>query len=300
MKKYIAAISGGPDSMALLNKYHKNIIAVCSVDYNKRKNSYLDNEKVKRFCDKHNINFHLLTVNQEIYDKYHSSNFQDMARKIRYDFFIQIAQQYKNYNLLVAHNYNDWLETAYMQFNKKSKSLYYGIRKKAQYQSLNIFRPLIKIKKDNLLNYCIKHNIEYAIDYTNEMDIYQRNKIRKIIKEWNTKEYLNFYWKIKGYNFKNLYKNYAITKLFNRWKNNQFDYTLFISSKPIQQYYLTYYLLSYYNERNNSSNKINNLICFLRLKNNKQYRLENNKIIYWENDKIKVKNKEELCTHYQN
>ena len=292
MKKYIAAISGGPDSMALLHKYYKNIIAVCSVDYNKREKSYLDNEIVKKFCDDHNIAFHLLKVEDELYQKYDLSNFQDLARKIRYEFFVEIANKYQNYDLLIAHNYNDWLETAYMQLNKKSKSLYYGIRKNTQYKTLNIHRPLIKIKKDNLLKYCLKNNIQYAIDYTNELDIYERNKIRKIIKEWNKKEYFHFYWTINMYNLKNLYKDHSVIKAFKKWKEQKFTYEFFINSNPTKQYYLIYYLLSDFNEKNNSANKIFNLINFLKLKNNKHYRLENNKIICWENDKIKIKYKE--------
>ena len=56
-KKYVIGVSGGPDSMALLDLVYKagfNVV-VCMVNYHKRVDSTLDYEVVKDYCDSHNI-----------------------------------------------------------------------------------------------------------------------------------------------------------------------------------------------------------------------------------------------------
>jgi tRNA(Ile)-lysidine synthase len=75
----------------------------------------------------------------------HNSNFQNAARLIRYDFFIKCAQETGIYNLLVAHNKDDFLETALMQKKRHSQSLYFGIKPFNLYKGINIFRPLTDI-----------------------------------------------------------------------------------------------------------------------------------------------------------
>lgn len=183
MKKYIGAISGGPDSMAMLNMYKKKISVVCSVDYQKRENSHKDNEKVEIFCKENNIEYFLLKVDEKKYKEINSNNFQDIARKIRYNFFIEISNKVHINNLMVAHNLDDYVETAKMQFNRNSKSLYYGIKYKNVYESLNIYRPLIKFRKKTLERYCVKKKIPYSIDSSNLLNIYERNSIRNEISQ---------------------------------------------------------------------------------------------------------------------
>jgi tRNA(Ile)-lysidine synthase len=145
MAKYIAAVSGGPDSMALLHMYHKQIIAVCHVNYQKRPTADRDMLIVQEFCRSLNIPFEKLVVSEEHYKEYYdkSNNFQNVARMIRYDFFIDQAKKYHVNKVLVAHNKDDFLETALIQKKRKSKTLFLGIEKNSKYKSLGIYRPLL-------------------------------------------------------------------------------------------------------------------------------------------------------------
>lgn len=110
-----------------------------------------------------------------------SKNFQSAARTIRYDFFVKVAKKTKISTILMAHNLDDFVETAYMLQQRKSKSLFYGIRSRFKYEGVIIDRPLIGFRKNMLEQYCIKHNVPYGIDETNLADCYERNKVRKII-----------------------------------------------------------------------------------------------------------------------
>jgi tRNA(Ile)-lysidine synthase len=196
MKRYIAAISGGPDSMALLNKFRDKISVVCHVNYNKRDTADRDMKIVQDYCKKHHITCEVLKCDKQTYSKYElaSTNFQTVARLIRYDFFLKIAKQNKIFDLLVAHNMNDFMETAFMQRKKNSRALFYGIKKDNIYQGvLKIHRPLIKVLKSKLESYCVKNNVNYGIDESNMTNVYQRNITRKIINTYSPTDFKKFY-----------------------------------------------------------------------------------------------------------
>lgn len=56
-KKYVIGVSGGPDSMCLLDKYKSKIVAVCHVNYHMRKSADRDELIVKNYCQKNNLNY---------------------------------------------------------------------------------------------------------------------------------------------------------------------------------------------------------------------------------------------------
>jgi tRNA(Ile)-lysidine synthase len=145
MSKYIAAISGGPDSMTMLHMYQKQIVAVCHINYKKRLSADRDMRIVQEFCKKSGIPFECMIVTKNEYDKYFNitNNFQTVARMIRYDFFIKNVKKHKADAILVAHNKDDFLETAFLQMKRKSKTLFLGIEKNSMYKGVKIYRPLL-------------------------------------------------------------------------------------------------------------------------------------------------------------
>ena len=119
-KLYIIAVSGGPDSMFLLEKMRdeKYNLVVAHVNYKKRNSSDYDEKLVRNYCQKYSLPY-------EVYHfqgfEYHSiSNFQDRARQIRYDFFQKLADKYQTKYVVVAHHLDDHLETYLLQKQRKS------------------------------------------------------------------------------------------------------------------------------------------------------------------------------------
>ncbi|MCQ2956445.1 MAG: tRNA lysidine(34) synthetase TilS [Mycoplasmoidaceae bacterium] len=198
--KCIAAVSGGPDSMALLHKFRRNIIAVCHVNYHKRVDSDYDTKIVKEYCAKHNIRLFVHNVNPSVYASSPEHNFQTLARQIRYEFFVKCAQKVHCNNLLIAHNLNDFIETAIMQENRHSLNFFYGIKKQSTYKTLKIDRPLLREFKSDLEKYCTSKKIAYAIDSSNSLDIYERNRIRKQLSKLSKKELMELYRKYQKRN----------------------------------------------------------------------------------------------------
>lgn len=189
-KPYLAAISGGPDSIALLHMFRRHIKVVCVVKYNKRSDCQYDVDCVIKLCEKYKIKYEILDVTSKIYEEYDfENNFQNKARLIRYDFFEKIAKENNLNKILVAHHMDDFLETAYLDFERNSQKTFYGIREKGNYKGIEIYRPFLKrYRKSTLERYCKDFKLDYAIDSSNSEDIYERNQIRKIIQSMSFNE----------------------------------------------------------------------------------------------------------------
>jgi tRNA(Ile)-lysidine synthase len=180
---YIAAVSGGPDSMAMLDMYINHISLVCHINYHKRQGASRDEEIVINYCKERNMPYKILHVTDEVYRKYsvHTKNFEAIARNIRYDFFRECIGTAGTNRLLVGHNLDDFIENAIMQRERNSKTLFYGIKQITEHHGLTIFRPFIDIRKAVLASYCNRVGVQYGIDETNASYEILRNRVRKCV-----------------------------------------------------------------------------------------------------------------------
>lgn len=289
MKEYLAAVSGGPDSMALLDIYKDKIYAVCHVNYNKRETAVRDKNIVKQYCKKYNIKFYCLDVSQEMYESYKQHNFQTVARIIRYEFFLKVAHKTKKKKILIAHNLDDFAETAYMQQIRSSNSLFYGIAKNNYYNDLLIERPLINKRKQALEDYCIKHKIPYGIDETNSMDIYERNKIRKLISSWSLLMFEKYIKQINAFNKKNASKLKTTNKWFNKWSESKYQNKVFIKIPNAIRNHVIYIFLSKNEIHGCSSKKLEAIAKFICSDNlNVDYRLAEKTLLHKNKNNISI------------
>ena len=174
--KWLCAVSGGPDSMALL---HMCIevgmeIAVAHVNYHQRDSAGEEESYVHSFCEAHQVECY---VRNERFT--YEGNFEASARKWRYDFFVSLVKEKHFMGVLIAHQEDDVLETYFMQEERKLVPAYYGLKEENMYHGILVKRPLLKYTKKDLEEYCQSHAIRYYLDMTNEDTAYARNKIRK-------------------------------------------------------------------------------------------------------------------------
>ena len=115
----IIACSTGVDSCVLLNlclsalDHNKIIVAHCN--HGIRNESNKEEKYIETFCKEHNLKIEIAHFDFE-----DLSNFENVARKKRYDFFESVALKYNTKYILLAHHANDNLETMLMRFMKKS------------------------------------------------------------------------------------------------------------------------------------------------------------------------------------
>lgn len=182
IKKICVAVSGGLDSMVLLNllmdiSYIKKLeVAHCNFGLRK-KESNDDEIFIKSFCEKKNIVLHLKRFDTLNFSKEKKLSIQMAARKLRYDWFNSLLK--KNYSceyyIALGHHLNDSIETFFLNILRGTsvKGLL-GIPKKNK----NFIRPLSSFTKDEILRYAKIKNISWRSDSSNLETKYLRNKVR--------------------------------------------------------------------------------------------------------------------------
>lgn len=192
-KKYILACSYGPDSMALFDLLLKNNydFVVCFLNYKTRAESDIEEEKITAFCRVFSKKLY-----KKIYDlKDKNVNFEALARKARYDFFVEIAKKENIKDILIAHHLDDLVETYFLQKKSNRINEFLGLTYRRLYvDDIYLVRPLLCYEKKEILDYCKENSIDYSIDYTNFENIHQRNILRnKELINLSKKDKLNIF-----------------------------------------------------------------------------------------------------------
>ncbi len=183
--KIIIAVSGGPDSIALLHifsqlqkKYSLQLI-IAHVNYGLRGlESELDEKLVNSLAQQYHYPIAIKKVNSKelIKKKQGKIDFSEQnLRNIRYLFFQQLKAK-KKFNLIAtAHNLDDQVETYLMRITRGTglKGLSAMLFKNQQ-----IIRPLLAVTRAQIMDYLKEHQLEWRLDKTNLEDKFLRNKIR--------------------------------------------------------------------------------------------------------------------------
>ena len=129
---------------------------------------------VENFCKENEVSFKALKADVPKISKGKGMGIEECAREIRYDFFSSFTEN-ENDRIVTAHTLSDLAETMAFRFitGTSVKGLV-GIAPKRN----NIVRPLIKLTREEIEEYCKENGISYVTDSTNLSDEYTRNFIR--------------------------------------------------------------------------------------------------------------------------
>jgi len=176
--KIILAVSGGPDSMAMLDIFAKLKpkydleLAIAHVNYGLRgRDGEKDEMFVKDLAKKYDLPVFVLDAKS----KAGKDKSEDALRKIRYEFFERLRKE-KNFTLVsVAHNADDQVETYLMRVIRGAGLLGLSAMRP---KSGKIIRPLLDITRAEIVAYLREKKLKYRTDKTNLESKYLRNKIR--------------------------------------------------------------------------------------------------------------------------
>jgi len=177
--KVLLAVSGGPDSVALLDivfnlrKDYGLKIVVGHFNHKIRvKASDEDQEFTKKLAQKYGLEFVTEDSKEDITS-------EEQARKARYDFLLQIAKKYQITHIALGHNLDDQAETIIHNFIRGTglKGLA-GISPKSQQNGLTLIRPLLCLMRTEIITHLKENKLDYQTDLTNSKPDYTRNKIR--------------------------------------------------------------------------------------------------------------------------
>jgi len=213
--KIVVGVSGGPDSVCLLDifyklkkKYDLEII-VAHVNYGLRgKASKKDEALVKKMAEKYSLPIEIMGSEKwEVGNgkwEMGSGNLEEKLRKIRYDFFEQIRKKYQADVIAVGHNLNDQAETVLLRilrgtglrglgaikFSARSGPTPSHATGQAAQPKKNaclparqadgplVIRPLLNIPRKDILAHLRKNKLPFRTDKTNLGTDFTRNKIR--------------------------------------------------------------------------------------------------------------------------
>ncbi len=175
-KKYLIALSGGLDSMVL---YHLALaqgldVAVAHLNYQLREESQKDAEFVKEVAQKNNVPFYIKSLDTRK-EKPNGESVQMFARRVRYQFFQELQEQYPYDYVLTAHHQDDLVETFLINL-LRANSLQ-GLSSIPAKNGTRL-RPLLSFSKSELKSYAQNQSIDWREDSSNQDSYYRRNFIR--------------------------------------------------------------------------------------------------------------------------
>lgn len=172
----VCAISGGVDSICLLNILYKlgYKLILAHVNHNKREQSIVEQKAMEQLAKKLNIPFELLDYHFEATDNFHND-----SHNARYNFFKQICDKYDTNVIATAHHLDDQLETILIKLMDGSNLYGYGGISYSYFDGkYKVIRPLLCTNKDELYKYAKTNFLNFFEDSSNNEDVFLRNRIR--------------------------------------------------------------------------------------------------------------------------
>ncbi len=181
---FAVAVSGGPDSLALaflakIYSYNKKLSPkFFIIDHKLRPESTIEARNVKKILKNFFITSEILTWR----GKKPRKNIQSQARNERYKLLFKRCDQFNIKNILLGHHSDDLFENFFIRMLRGSglKGLI-SFDKETQIGKMNLLRPLLFQKKEDLV-FLSKFVFNFYVqDSSNDDEKYQRINIRKLI-----------------------------------------------------------------------------------------------------------------------
>lgn len=177
--RYIVAVSGGVDSVVLLDRLVRHggyDLVVAHFDHGIRSDSAADARFVEGLAHTYSLPF---VVKRE---ELGASASEERARVRRYAFLREQAEIY-NATIMTAHHADDVIETIAINLLRGT-----GWRGLSVLNTPDIVRPQLAIGKEDIYAYALKYRLEWVEDSTNSGTQYLRNRMRRKISNGLTGE----------------------------------------------------------------------------------------------------------------
>lgn len=177
-EKVLVAVSGGPDSVVLLDVLIKSgydcVVAHCNFHL-RGDDSDEDQRFVASLAKEYGCEYCTVDFDTTAYAGENNLSIEMAARTLRYDWFEVKAGEYGCDRIAVAHNANDTVETFFLNLVRGTGiNGLIGIAPRRG----RVVRPLLDVKRTDIMKYVDDNGLAYRTDATNADTIYRRNKIR--------------------------------------------------------------------------------------------------------------------------
>lgn len=188
MTRLMVALSGGRDSVYLLNRLLKDRMdlsafgieeyELCAIHVNHRIRAAADEDEafVAKLCKKSHIPLTVVHVDAPAYAKANKLSLEDAARRLRYQAFEEADADV----IALAHHAGDQAETVLMHMIRGAglKGLCGMEDDLTSPGGKRYIRPILRISRDEINEYVAEHNLFFREDETNADTAYARNSVR--------------------------------------------------------------------------------------------------------------------------
>ena len=179
----LVAVSGGPDSVALAH-----LLLTLAVEYSLRPAIAHLNHCLRGSDSDHDAEFVIALARQLgvpvyaerkdvlAFQRSRRLSLEEAGRRIRYDFFDAVSAKYGFNKIALGHHSDDNAELVLLNLLRGSGPL--GLSGIAPVRAGKIVRPLIHLRRSEIINYLAEKNLPYVTDASNTDPAFIRNKIR--------------------------------------------------------------------------------------------------------------------------
>lgn len=174
----VVGLSGGADSVALLHILvklgYQCIPAHCNFQL-RDEESERDERFTFELAHSMGLDIKFIRFDTHEYARAHKLSIEMAARELRYQWFEEIRSKYGASCIAVGHHADDNLETVLLNLIRGT-----GLKGLTGMQAKNgnIIRPLLKVTREEVVEYLTTHSVDYVNDSTNFENEFTRNKIR--------------------------------------------------------------------------------------------------------------------------
>ena len=184
----IVAVSGGPDSLCLMDILHKAgyPIIVAHFNHKLREESDAEAEALAQMAERLQVPFAVESADVRAYSNEHKLSIEEAARNLRYTFLFEQARRYQAQAVAVGHTADDQVETVLMHFVRGAglrglKGMMYRTVLSAFDPAVPIVRPLLDVWREETVVYCAGQGLRPFHDPSNDSLNFLRNRIRHLL-----------------------------------------------------------------------------------------------------------------------
>ena len=184
----LISLSGGVDSMVLfeiinqikLNKLHDLKIVLCHINYNNREESNKEKDFLIQYCNQFQCNLECIDLEFKRGDL-KREEYEKKSKNQRYDFYRQLNKDYELDGVFLAHHEDDLVENIFNNLMRGNRELtdLTVLKFKNEILNVNIYRPMLNVRKDIIYEFAHKFQVPYFLDTTPDWSC--RGKMRRNI-----------------------------------------------------------------------------------------------------------------------
>lgn len=201
----VVGLSGGPDSVCLFHvlsgeaKMRSWTLHPVHVNHKFRPGAAEEDQAyAEKLAEELGWHCETFVVDCNALAKAEKMTSEEAGRKARYDAFARVCAKIqkegvpaKKICIVVAQNADDQAETILFRILRGAGTdgLAGILYERTDSEGNRIIRPLLDVKKKDILNYCKEKSLQPRMDHTNEQTVYTRNKIRLELIPYLEQEY---------------------------------------------------------------------------------------------------------------